>query len=47
MKYQVALNKNGKILDILVEANSKMEAKIITKELHPKSKVVGVYKKDD
>lgn len=46
MKYQVLLNKNGKVEDVIVEAKNATEAKIIAKQQNSKSKVVGVTEKD-
>lgn len=42
MKFQVTLNQNGQLKDLIVEATNSTEAKIITKKSHPKSKVIGV-----
>jgi hypothetical protein len=43
MKYQVALNQNGKIVDVIVEeAKNLQEARILAKQQNPKSKVIGV-----
>jgi transposase-like protein len=43
MKYQVAINQNGKIMDVIVEeAKNLQEARILAKQQNPKSKVIGV-----
>jgi transposase-like protein len=43
MRYQVAINQNGKIMDVIVEeAKNLQEAKILAKQQNPKSKVIGV-----
>jgi transposase-like protein len=47
MKYQVTLNQNGKIVDVVVEeAKNLQEAKILAKQQNPKSKVIGVAEMD-
>ena len=47
MKYQVTLNQNGKIVDVVVEeAKNLQEAKILAKQQNPKSKVIVVAEMD-
>jgi hypothetical protein len=42
MKYNTTLIQDGKTIDILVEANSIKEAKILTKQNYKNSRVIGV-----
>jgi hypothetical protein len=42
MKYNTTLIQDGKTLDVLVEANSIKEAKILTKNQYKNSRVIGV-----
>jgi LEA14-like dessication related protein len=42
MKYNTILIQDGKTLDVIVEANSQKEAKIITKQNYKNSRVIGV-----
>jgi hypothetical protein len=42
MKFNSTLIVDGKTIDILVEANSIKEAKIITKQNYKNSRVIGV-----
>ena len=42
MKYNTTLIQDGKTIDVLVEANSIKEAKILTKQNYKNSRVIGV-----
>ena len=42
MKYNTTMILDGKTLDIVVEANSIKEAKILTKQNYKNSRVIGV-----
>jgi hypothetical protein len=42
MKYNTTLIQDGKTMDVIVEANSQKEAKIITKQNYKNSRVIGV-----
>ncbi len=42
MKYNTTLIQDGKTLDVVVEANSIKEAKILTKNQYKNSRVIGV-----
>jgi hypothetical protein len=42
MKYNTTMILDGKTLDIVVEANSIKEAKILTKNQYKNSRVIGV-----
>jgi hypothetical protein len=42
MKYNTTMILNGKTLDVVVEANSIKEAKILTKQQYKNSRVIGV-----
>jgi hypothetical protein len=42
MKYNTTMILNGKTLDVVVEANSIKEAKILTKQNYKNSRVIGV-----
>jgi hypothetical protein len=42
MKYNTTMILDGKTIDILVEANSIKEAKILTKQNYKNSRVIGV-----
>jgi hypothetical protein len=42
MKYNTTLIVDGKTLDVVVEANSIKEAKILTKNQYKNSRVIGV-----
>ena len=42
MKYNTTMILNGKTLDVIVEANSIKEAKILTKQNYKNSRVIGV-----
>jgi hypothetical protein len=42
MKYNTTLIQDGKTLDVIVEANSIKEAKILTKNQYKNSRVIGV-----
>jgi hypothetical protein len=42
MKYNTTLIQDGKTIDVLVEANSIKEAKILTKNQYKNSRVIGV-----
>jgi hypothetical protein len=42
MKYNTTMILDGKTIDVLVEANSIKEAKILTKNQYKNSRVIGV-----
>jgi hypothetical protein len=42
MKYNTTMILDGKTLDVIVEANSIKEAKILTKNQYKNSRVIGV-----
>jgi hypothetical protein len=42
MKYNTTMILDGKTLDVVVEANSIKEAKILTKNQYKNSRVIGV-----
>jgi hypothetical protein len=42
MKYNTTLIQDGKTIDVIVEANSIKEAKILTKNQYKNSRVIGV-----
>ena len=42
MKYNTTLIQDGKTMDVIVEANSIKEAKILTKNQYKNSRVIGV-----
>jgi hypothetical protein len=42
MKYNTTLIQDGKTMDVIVEANSQKEAKILTKNQYKNSRVIGV-----
>jgi hypothetical protein len=42
MKYNTTLIVDGKTLDVVVEANSIKDAKILTKNQYKNSRVIGV-----
>jgi hypothetical protein len=42
MKYNTTMILDGKTLDVIVEANSTKEAKILTKNQYKNSRVIGV-----
>jgi hypothetical protein len=42
MKYNTTLIQDGKTLDVIVEAKSIKEAKILTKNQYKNSRVIGV-----
>jgi hypothetical protein len=42
MKYNTTMILDGKTIDVLVEANSIKEAKILTKQNYKNSRVIGV-----
>jgi hypothetical protein len=42
MKYNTTMILDGKTLDVIVEANSIKEAKILTKNTYKNSQVIGV-----
>jgi hypothetical protein len=42
MKYNTTLIQDGKTMDVIVEANSIKEAKILTKNAYKNSRVIGV-----
>ncbi len=42
MKYNTTMILNGKTMDVIVEANSQKEAKILTKNQYKNSRVIGV-----
>jgi hypothetical protein len=42
MKYNTTMILDGKTLDVIVEANSIKEAKILTKNAYKNSRVIGV-----
>jgi hypothetical protein len=42
MKYNTTMILDGKTLDVVVEANSIKEAKILTKNTYKNSRVIGV-----
>jgi hypothetical protein len=42
MKYNTTMILDGKTIDIVVEANSQKEAKILTKQNYKNSRVIGV-----
>lgn len=44
MKFNSTLIVDGKTMDVIVEANSISEAKILTKQKYKNSRVVGVLK---
>ena len=42
MKYNTTLIQDGKTLDVIIEAKSIKEAKILTKNQYKNSRVIGV-----
>jgi len=42
MKYNTTMILDGKTLDVVVEANSIKEAKILTKNAYKNSRIIGV-----
>jgi hypothetical protein len=42
MKYNTTMILDGKTLDVIVEANSIKEAKILTKNQYKNSRIIGV-----
>ena len=42
MKYNTTMILDGKTLDVVVEANSIKEAKILTKNQYKNSRIIGV-----
>jgi hypothetical protein len=42
MKYNTTMILDGKTMDVIVEANSIKEAKILTKNQYKNSRVIGV-----
>jgi hypothetical protein len=42
MKYNTTLIQDGKTMDVIVEAKSIKEAKILTKQNYKNSRVIGV-----
>jgi hypothetical protein len=42
MKYNTTMIFDGKTIDVLVEANSIKEAKILTKNQYKNSRIIGV-----
>jgi hypothetical protein len=42
MKYNTTMILDGKTIDVLVEANSIKEAKILTKNQYKNSRIIGV-----